>query len=111
MLAGTAFQVLIEIVIFAVGAGSGWAVKDWKDGAQIALIESEKQSLKERNETLVVSNGQCKTDIEAVRQSVAGIEKAADDRVKAAEAEMTKAQKTAAWHVNRAAEDPQWSAT
>ena len=95
------YAILISV---AIGLGGGWLVKDWKDGAQIALIKSEKQSLKERNDTLVASNGRCKTDIDAVRQSVAGIEKAAEDRVKAAEAEMTKAQKTAAWHVNRAAE-------
>lgn len=95
------WAILASLVI---GVGGGWLVKDWKDGARIALIKSEKQSLKERNDTLVASNGQCETDVEAVRQSVTGIEKAAEDRAKAAEAEMTKAQKSAAWHVNRAVE-------
>ena len=95
------YAILISV---AIGFGGGWLVKDWKDGAQIALIKSEKQSLKERTDTLVASNNRCATDIESVRQGLAGIQKAADDRIKAAEAEMTKAQKTASWHVNRAAE-------
>jgi hypothetical protein len=95
--------ILIPVAALA-GFGTGWKVKDWKDKAQIALVSSEKDRLQIRNAVLVSENGQCKTDIESVRQSVAGIEKAADERLKNAEAEMTKAQKTAAWHVNRAAE-------
>jgi hypothetical protein len=40
MFGGPALQVLIAIVIFAFDTGSSWAVKDWKDGAEIACLEA-----------------------------------------------------------------------
>jgi hypothetical protein len=98
-----ALAILIPVAALA-GFGTGWKVKDWKDKAQIALALSAQDRLQTRNAVLMSENGQCKTDIESVRKSVAGIEKAAGDRMRGAEAEMAKATKTATWHVTRAAE-------
>jgi hypothetical protein len=91
MFAGTALQVLIAIVIFVVGAGSGWAVKDWKDGAEIARLESS-------NEALKSANDRCATDIEGVKSAVGLITKGVEEREKAASAAMRDAETLVAKH-------------
>jgi|ThiBiot_500_plan_2_1041550.scaffolds.fasta_scaffold119353_1 hypothetical protein len=91
MFAGAALQVLIAIVIFVVGAGSGWAVKDWKDGAEISRLESS-------NEALKSANDRCATDIEGVKSAVGLITKGVEEREKAASAAMRDAEVLVAKH-------------
>jgi len=91
MFAGTALQVLIAVVIFVVGAGSGWAVKDWKDGAEIARLESD-------NSTLKSVNDRCATDIEGVKSAVGVITQGVEEREKAASAAMRDAETMVAKH-------------
>lgn len=37
------------VALLATGIGGGWLIKDWEDGAQIALIKSEERDLESRN--------------------------------------------------------------
>jgi hypothetical protein len=92
---------LIAIILASLlaGFGGGWVVKDWKDGADIALIKSEKQTLTDRNAILENANGQCQTDIAGVRQGVKVITDAAAEREKAASDAMKNAQALAGKHV------------
>jgi hypothetical protein len=89
----------IILLTFLGGAGSGWLVKHWKDGAEIALIKSEKQTLTDRNAILENANGQCQTDIAGVRQGVKVITDAVTEREKAASEAMKNAQALAGKHV------------
>jgi hypothetical protein len=91
MFAGAALQAVIAAIIFAVGAGSGWAVKDWKDGAQIAHLESN-------NSTLKSANDRCVTDIEGVKSAVGVITQGVEDREKAASEAMKSAETLVAKH-------------
>lgn len=91
MFAGAALQAVIAAIIFAVGAGSGWAVKSWKDGAQIALVNSQKDELESRNAILETANGNCATDIEGVKKGVAVVVAQIEERERAASAAMAKA--------------------
>lgn len=74
-----------------VGFGGGWTVKDWKDGSKIKHLEW-------RAEVSRAANVECKADIADVRQSVAGMVKAAEDRAQKAESAMLKAEDKAAKH-------------
>lgn len=89
----------ILAIVIAVFSGlaftGGFAVADWRSGAQIARLASE-------NAVLEAANGKCTTDIESVRQSVISMQKAADERVKAADAAMVVAQPKAAIHTRAA---------
>lgn len=91
MFASTALQVLIAIAIFAAGAGSGWTVKDWKDGAEIARLESD-------NSTLKTANVNCATDIDGVKSAVGVITQGVEEREKAASAAMRDVETLAANH-------------
>lgn len=86
----------IAIVIsLLVGFGGGWGVKGWKDGAGIALANSEKAAVESKNAILVTANGNCATDIDGVKKGVAVVvaqvearEKAASDAMTAADAKI-----------------------
>lgn len=91
MFAGAAIQALIAAIIFFVGAGGGWAVKDWKDGAEIARLES-------REAVATQANAQCAQDIAGVRQGVQVITDAVAEREKAASAAMRDAETVVAKH-------------
>lgn len=71
-----------------VGAGGGWLIKDWKDGAEVAIAKSEKERVESRNAILVAANTSCTTDIEGVRKGVAVIVSQVEEREKAASAAM-----------------------
>lgn len=86
-----AIYAIIAAVIFGAGFGSGWTVKDWKDGKHIATIESA-------NSVLSASNDQCKTDIDGVRAGVAVVVKATEDKARAAASAMQSAAELAAKH-------------
>jgi hypothetical protein len=91
MFAGAALQAVIAAIIFAAGVGTGWAVKDWKDGAEIARLES-------REAVATQANAQCATDIEGVKSAVGVITKGVEDREKAASAAMRDAETVVAKH-------------
>jgi hypothetical protein len=91
MFAGAALQAVIAAIIFVVGAGSGWAVKDWKDGAEIARLESD-------NSTLKTANDRCATDIEGVKSAVGVITQGVEEREKAASEAMKTAETLVAKH-------------
>jgi hypothetical protein len=91
MFAGAAIQALIAAIIFFVGAGAGWAVKDWKDGAQIARLESD-------NSTLKAANDNCASDIEGVKSAVWVITQGVEERERAASEAMKSAETLAAQH-------------
>lgn len=83
----------IALLIAAlIGFGSGWGVKGWKDGAEVALVNSQKDALKVRNDVLVSENAQCVIDIEGVRNGVAVVTDALAEREKAASAAMKQAE-------------------
>ncbi|OJY09224.1 MAG: hypothetical protein BGO99_03285 [Nitrosospira sp. 56-18] len=91
MFAGAVLQAVIAAIIFVVGAGSGWAVKDWKDGAEIARLESS-------NEAMKSANDRCATDIEGVKSAVGVITQGVEEREKAASAAMRDAETLVAKH-------------
>lgn len=90
-----AVYAIIAAVIFTAGFGSGWSVKDWKDGAKIAQLES-------RDAVVTAANEKCGQDVIAVQASVKEITKAATDREAAAKDAMVKAQQSASRHKDRA---------
>lgn len=102
MFASPTIQIIIAVVIALVGFSGGWVVKDWKDGAEVAIVKSDNRSLKERNDVLAAANGQCVTDIEGVRKGVQVITDAVGEREKAASAAMLSAQALAAKHAQAA---------
>lgn len=79
------------VALILVGFGGGWGVKDWKDGAQIALVNSQKAALESRNGQLVASNDRCATDIEGVRKGVAVVVAQVEERERAASTAMKEA--------------------
>jgi len=91
MFAGAVLQAVIAAIIFVVGAGSGWAVKDWKDGAEIARLVSS-------NEAMKSANDRCATDIEGVKSAVGVITQGVEEREKAASAAMRDAETLVAKH-------------
>jgi hypothetical protein len=48
---------LVVLVSVLVGFGGDWSVKHWKDGAEIALVNSQKAALESRNSILETANG------------------------------------------------------
>lgn len=84
---------LIAIILASLlaGFGSGWMIKDWKDGAEIAQLTT-------RNSIMSAANQRCETDIEAVRASVKRITASATAREDAAAKAMSNAQVLAAKH-------------
>jgi hypothetical protein len=97
-------SLLLSLLVAAlVGAGGTWVVKDWKDGAEIARIRSQKNDAEARNSILDAANQQCGTDIASVRQSLSDLAKAVEERGKAAEAAMVEARPKAEKHSRAAA--------
>jgi hypothetical protein len=89
-------QLLIIIATSCViSFGSGWMLNDWRNGAEIARLES-------RSSIAESANQQCETDIADVRKGVAEMINAATERAKKAEAAMLDAQAKAAKHVTAA---------
>ena len=85
---------LIIIIILSsllVGSGIGWTVKDWKDGAKMAALES-------RDAVVTAANDKCKTDVVTVKAGVKEITDALDAKQKAADAAMKDAQFWAGKH-------------
>lgn len=78
-----------------VGFGGGWMVNGWRNGEEIARLES-------RSAVAESSNQQCETDIADVRKGVAEMINAATERAKKAEAAMIDGQAKAAKHVTAA---------
>jgi hypothetical protein len=75
----------------AIGFGGGWMVNDWRNGEEIARLES-------RSSFAESANQQCETDIADVRKGLAEMINAATDRAKKAETAMLSAQGQAAKH-------------
>jgi hypothetical protein len=86
--------VLLAIIAASlfVGFGGGWMVNDWRNGEEIARLES-------RSSFAESANQQCETDIAGVRKGVAEMIDAATERAKKAEAAMLDAQTKATKHV------------
>lgn len=82
---------IIIAVSLLVGVGSGWSVKNWKDGAHVATLES-------RDSVLTASNDKCEIDIDDVRKGVESISVAVGQREEAAAEAMRKAQALAVKH-------------
>jgi hypothetical protein len=61
------YPILISLVI---GCAAAWLVKNWKDGAEIALYSSQQNDVEARNAILVGANRRCETNIEAVRSGI-----------------------------------------
>lgn len=84
--------IALSLVIgLAIGFGGGWTIKDWKDGSEIAALQS-------RVSVSNAANQKCETDIADVRRGVSGMVKAAEDRAKKAETAMLDAQSKATKH-------------
>jgi hypothetical protein len=90
--------IAIILIAFSIGFGGGWGVKGWKDGAEVALAESAKDKAESRSAMLETANGECQTDIAGVRQGVAVVVKAVEDREKAASEAMKNAETMTAKH-------------
>lgn len=95
MLGSLALQVIVAIVIFAAGSGTGWAVNQWRNGAKIAQLESH-------DSVATAANAQCKTDVQSVQKGVESIASFYEGKVKAAQAEVVKAQPKADKHTRAA---------
>lgn len=93
---GLMFVILIALGSATVGFGGGWAVKGWKDGAEVARVES-------RDAVLTTANEQCGIDVEDVQKGVQQIAKHYEDKLQAANAEAIKATPEAKKHTDRAA--------
>ncbi|SCX77179.1 hypothetical protein [Nitrosospira sp. Nsp13] len=86
------------VALLLVGFGGGWGLKGWKDGAEVTLVNSQKDAIKVRNDVLVSENAQCVIDIEGVRNGVAVVTDALAEREKAASAAMKQADVSVAKH-------------
>lgn len=75
---------LILGLAVAIGFGSGWGVKGWKDEAQIAQVNTQKAALVSRMAIVDAANVRCAIDVEGVKKSMAIIVSQADEREKAA---------------------------
>ena len=78
-------------------------MKHWKDGAAIALVNSQKAALESRNSILETANGNCAIDIEGVRYGVAIVVQQVEEREKAASDTMKGSQLLVAQHSAKAA--------
>jgi hypothetical protein len=94
-----AIYAIVAAVIFSAGFGTGWGVKGWKDGAEVARAVSEKEKVESRNAILQTANANCAIDIEGVRQGVKVITDAVAEREKAASEAMKNAETLAGKHV------------
>jgi hypothetical protein len=86
---------IIAIVSAITGGGIGWAVKGWKDGEHVAVVES-------RDVILTSANEKCEIDIEDVQKGVKSVTEYAAARMKAAEDTAAKATANAGKHSGNA---------
>jgi hypothetical protein len=86
-----AVAAIIAAVIFIAGFAGGWSIKDWKDGAEIARLQSD-------NAVKSAANQRCETDIESVRTGIKQITEAVGKREEAARNAMSQAEVLAAKH-------------
>lgn len=98
-----AIYAIVAAVIFSAGFGTGWGVKGWKDGAEVAHAVSEKEKVESHNAILQTANANCATDIAGVRQGVKVITDAVAEREKAASDAMKNAEVTISRHKTVAA--------
>jgi hypothetical protein len=98
-----AIYAIVAAVIFSAGFVTGWGVKGWKDGAEVAHAVSEKEKVESHNAILQTVNANCATDIEGVRQGVKVITDAVAEREKAASEAMRNAEITISRHKAAAA--------
>ncbi|WP_025041042.1 hypothetical protein [Nitrosospira briensis] len=89
--------ILIALGSALGGGGVGWMVKDWKDGAKIAKLES-------RDAVVTAANAQCKTDVISVKAGVKDVTDALAAKKKAADAAMKDAEYWARKHSTLAQE-------
>jgi hypothetical protein len=97
MLGSLALQVIVAIVIFVAGSGTGWTINEWRNGAKIAHLDSN-------NAVLSAANDKCKTDVESARAGVKQVTDALEAKKQAAEAAMKDAQYWAHKHSKLAEE-------
>jgi hypothetical protein len=93
-----AIYAIVAAVIFGAGFGTGWGVKGWKDGAEVARAVSEKERVESHNAILQTANANCATDIEGVKSAIGVITKGVEDREKAASEAMKNANALAGKH-------------
>jgi hypothetical protein len=91
---------LLVVLIIAIGSalaggGIGWAVKGWKDGEHVAVVES-------RDVVLTSANEKCSIDIGDVQKGVKSVTEYMAVRMKAAEDAAAKATTKAGKHSGNA---------
>jgi len=87
---------VIAAVAGAAGFTTGWTVNGWRLGAKIERLAGEASALR-------AANARCGVNVAEVREAVAGIVKAADERAEQARKGIQKAEAAAVVHINRAA--------
>lgn len=89
----------ILAIVIAVTAGlsftGGYTISNWRAAAKITRLETQ-------DSVLTQANAQCKASIDSVRESVAKMEQAAEEKIKQAQAEAIKAQPKADKHTAKA---------
>jgi hypothetical protein len=76
--------IIAFLAVFAVGNISGGVIMHWKNGAQIAIITSEKQALESQNDILTAANQECANNVVAVQSGVKDVTDALDGKKQAA---------------------------
>jgi hypothetical protein len=84
MLISPAIAAIAIAVLMALAFGGGFAVSDWRNGAEIARLESD-------NAVKSAANAQCATDIATAQTAVQVVLDAAEEREKEARAAMDEA--------------------
>jgi hypothetical protein len=87
---------VIAAVAGATGFASGWQINGWRLGARIERLAGEASALRG-------ANARCGVNVAEVRDAVAGIVKAGEERAEQARKGIQKAETTALVHINRAA--------
>ena len=87
---------VIAAVAGATGFASGWQINGWRLGVRIERLQGE-------NTIYAGANARCGVNVAEVREAVAGIVKAADERAEQAKKGIQKAEAAAVVHINRAA--------
>ena len=87
---------VIAAVAGATGFASGWQINGWRLGVRIERLQGE-------NTIYAGANARCGVNVAEVREAVADIVKAADERAEQAKKGIQKAEAAAVIHINRAA--------
>ena len=87
---------VIAAVAGATGFASGWQINGWRLGVRIERLQGE-------NTIYAGANARCGVNVAEVREAVAGIVKAADERAEQARKSIQQAEAAAVVHINRAA--------